>query len=112
MPDLEMLLRDVRPAPDPAWATKLDARVAARFPKPTPAWKKPLIVFREHFFAFSAVATVGCAHPRARGRRQPVLGGTDEPARDGMRRVGKAARKRRPSDSAGGGSTAQVPRRR
>ena len=61
MPDLEMLLRDVRPAPDPAWATKLDARVAARFPKPTPAWKKPLIAFREHFFAFGAVATVGCA---------------------------------------------------
>jgi hypothetical protein len=61
MPDLEMLLRDVRPAPDPAWTTKLDARVAARFPKPTPAWKKPLIAFREHFFAFGAVATVGCA---------------------------------------------------
>ena len=32
MPDLEMLLRDVRPAPDPAWTAKLDARVAARFP--------------------------------------------------------------------------------
>ena len=61
MPDLEMLLRDVRPAPDPAWAAKLDARVAARFPKPTPAWKKPLIAFREHFIAFGAVATVGCA---------------------------------------------------
>ena len=28
MPDLEMLLREVRPVPDPAWATKLDARVA------------------------------------------------------------------------------------
>ena len=32
MPDLETLLRDVKPAPDPAWATKLDARVAAGFP--------------------------------------------------------------------------------
>ena len=61
MPDLEMLLRDVRPVPEPAWAAKLDARVAARFPKPTPAWKKPLIAFREHFFAFGAIATVGCA---------------------------------------------------
>ena len=60
MPDLEMLLRDVRPAPDPAWTAKLDARVAARFPKPTPAWKKPLIAFREHFIALSAVATMGC----------------------------------------------------
>jgi hypothetical protein len=61
MPDLEMLIREARPAPDPAWAAKLDARVAARFPKPTPAWKKPLIAFREHFIALSAVATVGCA---------------------------------------------------
>jgi hypothetical protein len=61
MPDLEMLLREVRPEPDPAWATKLDARVAARFPKPTPAWKKPLIAFRAHLMAFGAVATVGCA---------------------------------------------------
>ena len=42
MPDLEMLLRDVRPAPDPAWAAKLDARVAARFPGPPPRWKQPL----------------------------------------------------------------------
>jgi hypothetical protein len=61
MPDLEMLLRDVRPVPSPRWAARLDARVAAGFPKPTPAWKKPLIAFREHFFAFGAVATVGCA---------------------------------------------------
>jgi hypothetical protein len=61
MPDLEMLIREARPAPDPAWAARLDARVAARFPKPAPAWKKPLLAFREHFFALSAVATVGCA---------------------------------------------------
>jgi len=27
MPDLEMLLREVRPVPDPAWTAKLDARV-------------------------------------------------------------------------------------
>ncbi len=34
MPDLETLLRDVKPAPDPAWALKLDTRVAHRFPTP------------------------------------------------------------------------------
>ena len=34
MPDLETLLRDVKPAPDPQWAGKLDARVAAGFPSP------------------------------------------------------------------------------
>lgn len=60
MVDLETLIRDARPAPDPAWAAKLDARVAAGFPKPTPAWKKPLIAARGHFMALSAVATVGC----------------------------------------------------
>ena len=58
MPDLEMLLREVRPAPDPAWAAKLDARVAARFPGPPPAWKAPLIALRDHMLAFGAVATV------------------------------------------------------
>src|SRR5690242_206075 len=58
MPDLEMLLREVRPVPDPAWATKLDARVAARFPGPPPRWKAPLIVLRDHMLAFGTVATV------------------------------------------------------
>ena len=54
MPDLEMLLRDVRPAPDPAWAARLDARVAAGFPGPPPRWKKTLRALREHFAALSA----------------------------------------------------------
>jgi hypothetical protein len=58
MPDLEMLLRDVRPAPDPAWAARLDAKVAHGFPRPPAAWKKPFIALREHFFALGAVATV------------------------------------------------------
>ena len=34
MPDLEMLLRDVRPVPDPDWAARLDKRAAAGFPGP------------------------------------------------------------------------------
>jgi hypothetical protein len=34
MPDLETLLRDDKPAPDPKWATKLDSRVAAGVPTP------------------------------------------------------------------------------
>ena len=58
MPDLETLLREVRPRRDPTWTTKLDARVAARFPGPPPRWKAPLIAFRDHFFAFGAVATI------------------------------------------------------
>ena len=58
MPDLEMLLRDVRPVPDPVWAEKLDAKVAARFPGPIPPWKKKLRTLRDHFAALSlATAT-------------------------------------------------------
>jgi Domain of unknown function (DUF4349) len=61
MPDLEMLLRDLRPAPDPAWAARLDARVAARFPGPPPRWKRPLIALRDHLLAIGAVATAAVA---------------------------------------------------
>ena len=60
MPDLEMLLRDVRPAPNPDWAARLDKQVAARFPRPVPGWKKKLQTLRAHFAALSlATATVG-----------------------------------------------------
>src|SRR3954452_7898424 len=58
MPDLEMLLRDVRPVPDPAWAAKLDARVTARSPGPPPRWKAPIIALRDHMLALGTVATV------------------------------------------------------
>src|SRR4051794_29220639 len=54
MPDLEMLLRDVRPAPDPAWAARLDTRVAARFPGPPPRWK----ALRQNFFAFGVAGAL------------------------------------------------------
>src|SRR4051794_1779125 len=60
MPDLEMLLRDVRPVPSPDWAARLDKRVAAGFPGPVPGWKKKLQALRAHFAALSlATATVG-----------------------------------------------------
>jgi hypothetical protein len=58
MPDLEMLLRDVRPVPDGAWTQRLDARVAARFPGPQPRWKTALEKLRLHFLAISAVGAV------------------------------------------------------
>src|SRR5215813_11292448 len=58
MPDLEMLLRDVRPVPDGAWADKLDARVAARFPGPPPRWQAALTALRQHFIALSAVGAI------------------------------------------------------
>src|SRR4051794_33673558 len=58
MPDLEMLIRDVRPVPDPAWTARLDARVAARFPGPPPRWKTALTTVRDHVLAIGAVGAV------------------------------------------------------
>ncbi len=113
MPDLEMLLRDVRPAPDPAWTARLDARVAARFPKPTPAWKKPLIAFREHFMALSAVATVGCLLLAFVLVVAPNMGGDDEEAAGGSGGMAmpasEGAEKSAPESDSGGASTAQTP---
>ena len=43
--DLALLLRDERPEPDPAWATRLDRRVEARFPAP-PRKKRDWTFFR------------------------------------------------------------------
>jgi Domain of unknown function (DUF4349) len=110
MPDLEMLIREVRPAPHPGWAAKLDARVAARFPKPTPAWKKPLIAFREHFLALSAVATVGCALLAFVLVAAPNMGGSDdaEPASSGSASA-PAMREESADKSGGGASTAAAP---
>src|SRR6478736_1569867 len=60
MPDLETLLLDVRPTPRPEFTAKLDARVAARFPKPIPRWKAKLRALREHAAGLTlATATVG-----------------------------------------------------
>jgi hypothetical protein len=61
MPDLETLLRDVRPTPRPEFTGKLDARVAARFPVPVPGWKKKLQALRDHFAALALVTASGAA---------------------------------------------------
>jgi hypothetical protein len=60
MPDLETLLRDVRPTPRPEFTAKLDSRVAARFPAPLPGWKRKLHSLRDHMAALTlATATAG-----------------------------------------------------
>src|SRR4051794_10741614 len=56
MPDLEMLLRDVRPVPNPDWAARLDKRAAAGFPSPPSRPKKGLRGLRSHFAAWSLAA--------------------------------------------------------
>jgi hypothetical protein len=58
MPDLETLLREVKPEPDHQWATKLDAKVAAGFPTPPSRLKRARRTISEHFFAFGAVGAV------------------------------------------------------
>jgi hypothetical protein len=110
MPDLEMLIRDVRPEPHPGWAAKLDARVAARFPKPTPAWKKPLIAFRANFMALSAVATVGCVLVALALVAAPNLGGGDDAETAGGASSAPAVAPEAAQDASGGASTADAPR--
>jgi hypothetical protein len=61
MPDLETLLRDVRPTPRPEFTGKLDARVAARFPGPVPGWKKKLHALRDHMAALMLVSASAAA---------------------------------------------------
>src|SRR4051812_45871776 len=56
MPDLEMLLRDVRPVPNPDWTARLDKRAAAGFPSPPSRPKKALRGLRNHFAAWSLAA--------------------------------------------------------
>jgi hypothetical protein len=61
MPDLETLLRETKPEPDPKWALELDTRVAHGFPRPPAVWTRPLIAVRDHWlglFATLAVASV------------------------------------------------------
>ncbi|MBE2317235.1 DUF4349 domain-containing protein [Solirubrobacter sp. CPCC 204708] len=58
MPDLETLLRDVKPEPDPAWTLKLDTRVANRFPQPPSRFKRRMITIGEHMVAIVASLAV------------------------------------------------------
>src|SRR3954451_19178531 len=61
MPDLEMLLRDVRPVPNPDWAARLDRRAAAGFPSPPSRPKRALRGLRDHFAAWSLAAATAAA---------------------------------------------------
>jgi hypothetical protein len=56
--ELETFLRELRPAPDPGWATRLDARAARGFPAPPAFWRRPLIAGREHLVALTAVGGI------------------------------------------------------
>src|SRR5690242_13885553 len=55
MPDLETLLRDVRPVPAPEFAARLDAQVAAGFRRPS---KRPFWRVRHQILAMGGVGLV------------------------------------------------------
>ena len=70
MPDLETLLRETKPAPDPAWTLRMDTKVAHRFPTPPSRAKRFRMGFRAHLggllaglvvTSFVAVAVIGVA---------------------------------------------------
>jgi hypothetical protein len=57
--DLEALVRATRPAPDPAWAARLDHRVARRFPDAAPRWYAwPFALLRANLVPAGALAGV------------------------------------------------------
>lgn len=79
MPDLETLLRDVRPEPDPKWAARLDSRVAARFPSKPSRPRRAWLAFRAHFIAFGAVGAIASVFILiVVGLSQVEMGGDDD----------------------------------
>ncbi len=58
MSDLETLLRELRPEPDPAWTARLDSRVANRFPAPPPKWRLPFMFLRRNVLAVGSLAAL------------------------------------------------------
>ena len=122
MPDLETLLRDVKPAPDPKFTAKLDARVAAGFPTPPSRLKRARRAFAEHFFAFGAVGAVASVlilFVVLIGSSVELGGGDDEAASGGSMavEVPETASAPEPSpgaaeDAAGGAGSGVAPQRK
>jgi hypothetical protein len=124
MPDLETLLREVKPAPDPQWASKLDSRVAAGFPTPPSRFKRARRSIAEHFFAFGAVgavASVLIVFVVLIGSSVNTNGGDSEPmsssgAGSSAESQERAAPEMSPDaaadDATSGGGSAAVPERR
>ena len=113
MPDLETLLRDVKPAPDPSFTLKLDTRVANRFPGPPPRWKRPFIAVRDHFLAiFAAVAVASVMGVIVIAGLSGAGGGDDEATTAGGSAESMPAAQAEATvteDSSSGGSSAAAP---
>ena len=110
MPDLEMLLRDVRPVPNPDWAARLDKRAAAGFPVPPSRPKKALRSFRDHLAAWSlatataatllVIVVVGIKLQQSAGSSDDAAGGASGSAPAAMSESSKRAGGGSSSDSA------------
>ncbi|MDA0172816.1 DUF4349 domain-containing protein [Solirubrobacter taibaiensis] len=105
MPDLETLLRDVKPAPNPAWALKLDTRVANRFPTPPSRARRAMISVGEHMLAIVAsVAIAGVMGVIVIAGLSGAGGGDEEPASAGGSATSSEAIPEMSEQSSSGGS--------
>src|SRR5689334_5242359 len=73
--DLEALVRAARPEPAPAWAGKLDRRVAERFPSPPRWWRWESV--KPNLQAVAALGAVIAVIVAIVGAGSANLGGDD-----------------------------------
>ena len=110
MPDLETLLRDVKPAPDPSFTLKLDTRVANRFPGPPPRRKRPFIAVRDHLLGiFATLAVASVMGVIVIAGLSGAGGGDDEASTAGGSATSSEAIPEMSRDSSSGGSSAAPP---
>src|SRR3954470_6479140 len=88
--DLEALVRAARPEPAPAWAGKMDRRVAERFPSPPRWWQWETV--RPHLQAISAVGAVVVVFALIIGVASQSGGGSDDSASSGGGEVSTSAK--------------------
>lgn len=114
MPDLETLLRETKPEPDPAWTLRMDTRVAHRFPTPPSRRERMWAAFRNHVLAliaglvvtsFVAVAVVGVASMDTASNDE---GGSA--TSEALTAAATPASEEASKDSGGGASSAAPPR--
>jgi hypothetical protein len=106
MPDptaLEALVRATRPVPDPAWAARLDSRVAHGFPDAPPRWYLwPFALLRSNLVPAGALASVLVIVAAA---ALVASGARDQSDDAGSVAGNTSASEKSAGDSAGGGSS-------
>lgn len=104
MPDLETLLRETKPAPDPAWTLRMDSQVAHRFPTPPSRTRRTLTTIRDHLLAiFASLAVAGVIGIVVVAGFSGMSGGDDEAATSSGSYTADSA------ESSGGGGASSAP---